>query len=55
MALFASVGGNFVLSYGHASNFISIEGLHTKLWAPKVIGIPTMGISGLPLRNPRTK
>jgi hypothetical protein len=26
---------------------ISIRGLHTKLWAPKVAGVPTLGISGL--------
>jgi hypothetical protein len=32
-------GYNFVL------NLISIEGLHIKLWGPKVTGIPTLGIS----------
>jgi hypothetical protein len=26
-----------------------------KLWGPKVTGIPIVGISGLPLGNPRTK
>jgi hypothetical protein len=36
-------------------NFISIKGLHTKLWAPKVTRIPTLGISGLPLGSRRTK
>jgi hypothetical protein len=34
---------------------ISIRGLHAKLWAPKVTRIPTVGILGLPLGNPRTK
>jgi hypothetical protein len=42
-------GYNFVL------NLISIRGLCAKLWAPKVVGAPTMGISGLPLGNPETK
>jgi hypothetical protein len=28
---------------------------HTKLWAPKVARVPTLGISGLSLGNPRTK
>jgi hypothetical protein len=27
---------------------MSIEGLHTKLRDPKVVGIPTLGILGLP-------
>ncbi len=27
----------------------------TKLWAPKVVGVPTSTISGLPLGSPRTK
>jgi hypothetical protein len=42
-------GYNFVL------DLISIEGLHTKLWGPKVVEVPTLAISGLPLGNPRTK
>jgi len=41
--------------YNFALDLISIEGLHTKLWGPKVAGIPTLGISGLPLGSPRTK
>jgi hypothetical protein len=41
--------------YNFASNLISIEGLHRKLCAPKVIGVPTLGISRLPLGNPGTK
>jgi hypothetical protein len=32
-----------------------IEGLYIKVWGPKVVGVPTMGISGLPLGSPRTK
>jgi hypothetical protein len=29
--------------------------LHTKLWDPKVAGVPTLAISGLPFGSPRTK
>jgi hypothetical protein len=46
---------SFNKGYNFASGLISIEGLHTKLWAPKVVGVPTLGISGLPLRSPRKK
>jgi len=42
-------GYNFVL------NFISIGRLHTKLWGPKVVEVPTLAISGLSLGSPRTK
>jgi hypothetical protein len=41
--------------YNFSLNLILIEGLHTKLWAPKVVGVPTLGISGLPLGSPGTK
>jgi hypothetical protein len=41
--------------YNFASNFISVGGLHTKLWAPKVGKVPIVGISRLPLGSPRTK
>jgi hypothetical protein len=41
--------------YNFSLDLISIEGLHTKLWAPKVVKIPTLGISGLPLANLETK
>jgi hypothetical protein len=41
--------------YNFVWDLISIRGLHTKLWAPKVVGIPTLAISGLPLGSPRTK
>ncbi len=41
--------------YNFALDLISIEGLHTKLWAPKVARVPTLGISGLPLESPKTK
>jgi hypothetical protein len=34
---------------------MSIGGLHTKLWPRKVIEVPTLGISRLPLGSPRTK
>jgi hypothetical protein len=42
-------GYNFVLY------FIPIEGLHTKLWTPKVAKVPTLGISKLPLGSCMTK
>jgi hypothetical protein len=35
--------------YKFASKFISIRGLKTKLWALKVVEVPTLGISKLPL------
>ncbi len=42
-------------SYNFASNIISIEGPHAKLWVPKVTGVIGVGISGLPLGSPNTK
>jgi len=41
--------------YNFTSDFISIRGLHAKLWCPKVEGVPTLVISGLPLGSPGTK
>ncbi len=41
--------------YNFALNFIVIEVLHMKLYAPKVIGIPDVGIPRLALGSPRTK
>jgi hypothetical protein len=41
--------------YNFGSDLISIGGLHTKLWGPKVAGIPTLAISGLPFGSLRTK
>jgi hypothetical protein len=41
--------------YNFALDFISIEGLQTKLWASKVVKVPILIISGLPLRSPGTK
>jgi hypothetical protein len=41
-------------SYNFASDLISIRGLHAKLGRPKVIEIPTLAISGLPLGSPGT-
>jgi hypothetical protein len=35
-------------SYNFASELITIEGLHAKLWASKAVGVPTIGILGLP-------
>jgi hypothetical protein len=41
--------------YNFASDLISIKDLHTKLCGPKVAGVLTLGISGLPFGSPRTK
>jgi len=41
--------------YNFASYFISIGGLHAKLWAPKVTRVLIVGILGLPLGSPETK
>jgi hypothetical protein len=41
--------------YNFASNFISIIGLHTKLWVSKMARVPILGISRLPLESPRRK
>jgi hypothetical protein len=41
--------------YNFVSNLIAIEGLHKKLCALKVTGVPVVGILGLPLGNPGTK
>jgi hypothetical protein len=41
--------------YNFAIYRIAIEGLHSKLCASKVVGVPAMGISRLPLGNPGIK
>jgi hypothetical protein len=41
--------------YNFALDLIVIEGLHKKLCALKVAGVPADAISGLPLESPRTK
>ncbi len=41
--------------YNFSLDLISIRGLHTKLWVPKVVGVPTLGISGLPFGSLGTK
>jgi hypothetical protein len=41
--------------YNFALDLISIGGLTTKLWAPKVVGVLILGISRLPLGNPETQ
>ncbi len=41
--------------YNFGSKLISIGGLHTKLWGPRVAGVPTLGILKLPSGNPMTK
>jgi hypothetical protein len=42
-------------SYNFGLDFISIGALHAKLWGPKVVEVPTLGILGLPFGSPRTK
>jgi hypothetical protein len=37
--------------YNFASNLISIRGLHTKLWGPKIVKVPTLRISRLPFET----
>jgi hypothetical protein len=46
---------SFWRRYNFASNLISIQGLHAKLWAPKVVGVPTLAISRLSFGSPETK
>jgi hypothetical protein len=41
--------------YNFTLDLISIEGLHTKLWGHKVVGVLTLANSGLSLRSPKTK
>jgi hypothetical protein len=41
--------------YNFALDLISIEGLHVKLWGPKVVRVLTLGILGLPNGSPKTK
>ncbi len=41
--------------YNFSLDLISIESLDAKLWAPKVVRDPVMGISGFRLGSPRTK
>jgi hypothetical protein len=37
--------------YNFVSDLILIGGLYRKLWALKVVGVPSLGISKLPLRE----
>jgi hypothetical protein len=41
--------------YHFVLNLILIGGLHTKLWGPKVVEVPTLPISGLPFGSLGTK
>jgi hypothetical protein len=41
--------------YNFSLNLILVKGFHTKLWAPKIMEIPTLGILGLPFGSPGTK
>jgi hypothetical protein len=45
----------FNKGYNFALDLISIRGLHTKLWAPKVGKVPSLRILGLSLRSHGTK
>ncbi len=45
----------FDKGYNIGLDFISIRCLHATLWAPKVVGVPTLAISGLPLGSLETK
>jgi hypothetical protein len=42
-------------SYNFSSDLTSIGGLHTKLWASKVVGDLILEFSKLPLGSPETK
>jgi hypothetical protein len=39
---------NFDKGYNFALDLTSIEGFHKKLWASKVVGVPILGIVGVP-------
>jgi hypothetical protein len=41
--------------YNFALDLIAIAGLHAKLCTPKIVKVPTVGISGLPLGSLETK
>jgi hypothetical protein len=41
--------------YNFALDLISIGGLHTKLWGPKVTRVPILGIFGFAFGSPETK
>jgi hypothetical protein len=45
----------FDKGYNFDFHLISIEALHEKLWGPKVTGVLTLAILGLPLGSPGTK
>jgi hypothetical protein len=50
-----TIGKLLTMGYNFVIDLISIEGLHTKLWASKVAGTPISRISRLPLGSPGTK
>jgi len=50
-----TIGKDLNEGYNFASDLISIRGLHAKLWGPKVTGVLTLGISGLPNGSLGTK
>jgi hypothetical protein len=46
---------SFWWRYNFSLNFTPIKGLHKKIWASKVIGIPISGILGLPTWESKDK
>jgi len=46
---------DFNEGYNFASYFISIGGLYTKLWAPKITKVSILGILGFPFGSPEIK
>jgi hypothetical protein len=46
---------DFDKGYNFSLDLISIRGLHLKLWCPKVMGLPTLVISGLSSGSLETK
>jgi hypothetical protein len=46
---------NINKGYNFALDLTSIEGMHKKLWASKVAGVPISGISRFPTQEPRDK
>jgi hypothetical protein len=46
---------SFFEGYNFALNITSIRGWHTKLRAPKFVGVPILGISGFQFGRPGTK
>jgi len=50
-----TIGKLSTRGYNFALDLISIGDLHAKIWGPKVVEVPTLGISELSFGSPRTK